>query len=1220
MRLQPGGTQLRLGSHNVCGLVSPGRAQAAADAWRRLRFDVVFIQETHITGAALPRLEEELRGFGWAVYVAPTCTAAGGAAIAIRIDLEGGALVVDRASLHRAADGRLLHFLAQWGGHKLQLASIYMPNEPIAQRAFIGDRLVPLAAAACGVEMLWGGDFNFVPDQQLDRVCWRVGAGHAAEQGVAAVWRRQLGGPLTDVFRARHPSRTCFTRFGRGAAASAARLDRFYASSGLLPSVYTCDVPRTPIVRPLPSSSDSVFLSDHRPISLALLPAGPVVRGVAPVPRVRLAFVACEDSVEAFRGEVATVLASVPPGQTELLEWWPRAKRRMAALAGTANRAFRQRNRPAEAEEAATAVDAVYAEVEEGAPQAILGLQAATARYRRACMHSAEVQWLRQRKSWLHCREYPNPGLTRRFRPPRRGMGIPALRTSSGALCVRPASMARLMVRHWAGVSTAPPNPLASSAARAAVLLALHPAGSTIPAPTPPECAPLAIMDVSEAEVMAALRHSKGGTSPGLDGIPVDLYRCCREECAPVLARLFTAVWQLQRLPPGFHDGLVTVLHKSADRSACANYRPITLLGTDYRLFAKVLATRLGRAAGPLISPLQSAFLPGRRIGDNVMALQLIQHSVTAAGGSAYIAFCDFVKAYDTVSRDFLLAVMDSLGIPSPFLDIVRLLLSATRACAVVNGTLSDMVPFTAGVRQGCPLAPLLYLFIGEALQRWLVHCGVGVELGGRRWTAVQYADDTEVVLEGEGQVAAFVAAMDTFAEASGQRLHLGKTRLLPVGIPSPPPVVAGIAVVDRASALGFTFVAGGARPGKLEVDWQALMQPVRDAYARIKALGLSPMGRGLASAAYGVSRLLYHAEFVDMPATLLRGLQQATGRLVLGEAGDRGRFFTVPFALLAGSPKEGGFGALPWQQHVQARLIVWAGRLVERQQPWTQLAATLLARVMWLFPVPLDVPTPLRRILLATAVGAGGMPVPIVRPAEHRASSDWLDCMDGGAWPLPGAVTVPITAITVKQATSLLLGEVTTQRAEKFGSAAEAAGGTQSEVVRRFSTVWRLPWDNMYKTVVWRLLYNAIPSASRLAGFSIGPCACGCDSPDREHFFWTCPVADHMFQLLQRFLPGHPTLTKRHVWLGVTPPRIAPEAWCLVSLAALAALDHVRCFSMARHMVGEPTDLAAVRGRVVARFWVLLEDFRVLGPPQSFPSSPYIRFHSDSGQWSLGN
>jgi len=59
---------------------------------------------------------------------------------------------------------------------------------------------------------------------------------------------------------------------------------------------------------------------------------------------------------------------------------------------------------------------------------------------------------------------------------------------------------------------------------------------------------------------------------------------------APLLARLFTAVAELGILPARFHEGLITVIYKSGDRSEPTNYRPITLLCTDYRLFTKVLA------------------------------------------------------------------------------------------------------------------------------------------------------------------------------------------------------------------------------------------------------------------------------------------------------------------------------------------------------------------------------------------------------------------------------------------------------------------------------------------------------------------------------------------------------------------------------------------------------------------------------------------------------
>ena len=152
-------------------------------------------------------------------------------------------------------------------------------------------------------------------------------------------------------------------------------------------------------------------------------------------------------------------------------------------------------------------------------------------------------------------------------------------------------------------------------------------------------------------------------------------------------------------------------------------------------------------------------------------------------------------------------------------------------------------------------------------------------------------------------------------------------------------------------------------------------------------------------------------------------------------------------------------------------------------------------------------------------------------------------------------------------------------------------------------------------------LLYDAFHCADRLGGFSVGPCVCGHIAPNRRHFFWDCPVAQHLVSELQRCLSSLSPLTVAHVWLGVVPSGVGGRVWCLVSLAALVAMNHARLLGMARNMALHPSSVDAVSHRVVARFWSLLEDFRVLGPPDSFVSGglqPFFRFDDSSGLWSL--
>jgi hypothetical protein len=159
--------------------------------------------------------------------------------------------------------------------------------------------------------------------------------------------------------------------------------------------------------------------------------------------------------------------------------------------------------------------------------------------------------------------------------------------------------------------------------------------------------------------------------------------------------------------------------------------RSVPRRASDYRLLARVLATRLGPALAPAIEAAQTAFLQGRQIGENILFLQLLPDLLRGEGRSAAVAFLDFQKAYDTVSRPFLFAAMEAMGAGEGLLRWVQLLLADTRAAADVNGWVSTPVSSDAGVRQGCPLSPALYLFVAQALFSFLRSRGHGIEVGG---------------------------------------------------------------------------------------------------------------------------------------------------------------------------------------------------------------------------------------------------------------------------------------------------------------------------------------------------------------------------------------------------------------------------------------------------------------------------------------------------------
>jgi hypothetical protein len=355
----------------------------------------------------------------------------------------------------------------------------------------------------------------------------------------------------------------------------------------------------------------------------------------------------------------------------------------------------------------------------------------------------------------------------------------------------------------------------------------------------------------------------------------------------------------------------------------------------------------------------------------------------------------------------------------------MRVLLTNTFSCAVANGFFSPFYQCNAGVRQGCPLAPLLYLFIGQALVCHLKQGGVGLQVASTQVTAAQYADDTEPLLSDDSVVAPFEHLMRVFGDASGQHVQPSKSHLLRIGhgvsAQQPAPADATIAVTETAKSLGIVF-GGNAVVG---VDWEARMQVVRRRLHTISMIpDLSAFGRAFAANAYALSTLLYGAQFTGtLPQQHGTQLQRWVSALVdanLTPEGSLQRPPGIPHDCMAAHPRDGGFGLLPVRHHIWSRLAVEAAQLLSpvSTAPWVQVARSLISRLMgdapgggvwqfalcdrtWLFPLFPDggvraLPAPLRSL----ALGLRALP-PIIHVGE-RALEPGAWCWHAPLWSNP--------------------------------------------------------------------------------------------------------------------------------------------------------------------------------------------------------------------------
>jgi ribonuclease HI len=148
------------------------------------------------------------------------------------------------------------------------------------------------------------------------------------------------------------------------------------------------------------------------------------------------------------------------------------------------------------------------------------------------------------------------------------------------------------------------------------------------------------------------------------------------------------------------------------------DFRPISLCNCIYKIIAKIIARRLNPFLSEAISKEQFGFLEGRQIHEAIGLAQEGLHSLKIARSKGAILNIDLSKAYDRVNWAYIHLLLTHLGFQVPFIKWVMACISSISFAVLINGEASPFFTSERGLRQGCPLSPLLFLLVVEGLSK----------------------------------------------------------------------------------------------------------------------------------------------------------------------------------------------------------------------------------------------------------------------------------------------------------------------------------------------------------------------------------------------------------------------------------------------------------------------------------------------------------------------
>ncbi|CAI6010189.1 unnamed protein product [Closterium sp. NIES-65] len=429
--------------------------------------------------------------------------------------------------------------------------------------------------------------------------------------------------------------------------------------------------------------------------------------------------------------------------------------------------------------------------------------------------------------------------------------------------------------------------------------------------------------DWTEEEVKQAFKALADGKSPGKDGLPKELFERHWDVLGKEFLRMAQSFSVSATIPASIKEAITILLHKKGEKDNLDNYRPITLLNFTYKVLARVVANRMKMHLHKVISAEQYGFIPGRRISEAIGVVADVIEAAKKGNEDWYMLLVDFRKAFDSVSRSFLFTILKEMGFPERFVGWVEGLHKDTRTRLLINGWLGEAVDVKSGVRQGCPLAPYLFLCAVEPLAQEAERRKIGLcNKANQRLAYVGYADDTTLFLDGKRQIARAEKLLAWFAGLSGLQTNKGKSVILPIGhnIGRRPGTLGGFkwAKADEAERVMGVWVTPS---GSSEPTWKRAFEKIIVELIKWKALFLTIAARVVIINCYITPRIAYQAQVYPPSEEIWKKLVKLIHNFLTGNNASAEKGFVLwNWGLLTTPKADGGLGASRQQQQQQCR------------------------------------------------------------------------------------------------------------------------------------------------------------------------------------------------------------------------------------------------------------------------------------------------------------
>eukprot|EP00253_Pinus_taeda_P017747 PITA_17747 len=452
---------------------------------------------------------------------------------------------------------------------------------------------------------------------------------------------------------------------------------------------------------------------------------------------------------------------------------------------------------------------------------------------------------------------------------------------------------------------------------------------------------------ITEEELHGILKAFNKDKCPGPDGWTIEFFLCFFDILKQDLMHMIEESRTTGRIHPHTSSTYIALIPKKRDADTFLDFRPISLCNISFKIISKIIAERIKGILVIHLSKDQHAFLKGRNILDAVASTQECIYSIFTKNIDGAILKIDLQKAYDCIDWGFIRCLLARIGLREEMIFWIMACIEGVNYAININGIPSPFFTAERGLRQGCPLSPIIFIL---AMSTPSLHINKAVD--EQRCTPIRiskhiflshnlFVDD--ILLCAMLQRLSWQCLFDiisNFQKAIGLIINRHKSILYYNGDNTAliTCIVDMFGVQTQSIRNGITYLGFQLKPLYLASDWEWLVQRYYNKISSWEFRTLSLASRATLTVAVLTHLSVYWAHLFYIPTCIIRRLNQITACYIWGGSTNQHKIHLTKMKDISIPKQQGGWGIKDLRLFGCALICRTLWRGIYGSSPWSNI------------------------------------------------------------------------------------------------------------------------------------------------------------------------------------------------------------------------------------------------------------------------------------------